>query len=255
MTKMLFLLPVPIPPEAMATFAIQIPSSLRRPDLTIDFASPGDGSFLADSPYETTVCDMTVLAAGRNAQAEGYDLVCSFTMSDSGVPALRSYLDIPVVGAGSAAFYMAAQLGRKFSVITMWEPWLDHSAKLAASTGLGHKLASVRHVNTRPDTSELLAGKEDVIFAKLEEQARLAVSEDGADVVVLGSTTMYQSYNYLAERLPFPVVNPGTAAFKMCETLLDLKLNYARAAYPKPERVRDSVFSVMAPPNRWSDPK
>jgi allantoin racemase len=252
MPKMLFLLPVPIPPVALETFAAQIPDSLKRPNIQIDFASPGDGGFLVDSAFESTISEMTAVAIAHNAKAEGYDLVCSFTMSDSGVPALRSLLDIPVVGAGQSAFHLAAQLGRKFSVITMWEPWLHHSEKNAAAFGMKDRLASVRHIDTRPDTQELLAGKEEVVFAKLEAAARAAVEEDGADVVVLGSTTMYQSHAYLAERLPFPVVNPGHAAYKACETMLDLKLVQSRLAYPKPERVSETFLAGFAPRNFWS---
>ena len=38
--------------------------------------------------------------AGVTAQEDGYDAVCIDTMSDSGVNALRSMLDIPVIGPG-----------------------------------------------------------------------------------------------------------------------------------------------------------
>jgi len=37
---------------------------------------------------------------------------------------------------------------------------------------------------------QLLAGKEEVVFAALEEQGRRAIEEDGADVLLIGSTTM-----------------------------------------------------------------
>ena len=43
---------------------------------------------------------------------------------------------------------------------------------------------------------------------KLEASLR-AIAEDGAQCICLGSTAMYQAGDYLAERLPVPVVNPG----------------------------------------------
>jgi len=81
-------------------------------------------------------------------------------------------------------------------------------------TGLGSRLASIRDIDVRPDTAELLAGKEDIVFAKLEEQARKAIDEDGADVLILGSTTMHQSATWLASRVEVPVLNPGLVAFR-----------------------------------------
>lgn len=251
MPRMLFLMPVPVPGFGLEMFASQIPETLKRADVTIDFASPPDGAYLVDSGFESVIADFTVAAAGRSAEALGYDLVCSFTMSDSGIGALRSLLSIPVVGAGESAFHLACQLGRKFSVITMWQPWADLCVKNVAAYGLTSRMASVRHVDTRPDTKELLAGKEDVIFAQLEAEARKAIEQDGADVIVLGSTTMFQSHGWLAEQLPCPVVNPGTATYKMCETLLDLGLAQSKLAFPQPEQVSPTLFQQFGEPTIW----
>ncbi|MNE38256.1 Asp/Glu/Hydantoin racemase [compost metagenome] len=97
----------------------------------------------------------------------------------------------------------------------------------------------------RPDTEALLQGKEEVVFAKLLEAARHAIDEDGADVIVLGSTTMHQSHAYLAEHLPVPVLNPGVIAYKLCEVLLDLGLCHSKHAYPSPEQLKDAAFATF----------
>ena len=41
--------------------------------------------------------------AGLSAEDDGYDAVCIDTMSDSGVNALRSVLDIPVIAPAKAS--------------------------------------------------------------------------------------------------------------------------------------------------------
>lgn len=243
MPRFLFLMPVPMPPEVLATFAKQL-DGIRRADVELEFRAPPRGATLLDSPYEAVMAEATVLKAGASAQDEGFDAVCTFSMSDSGVYPLRSRLSIPVIGAGMAALTLAAQLGKKFSVITMWEPWLYHARDQAAKCGLSSALASVRHINTRPDTQELLSGKEDFVFDLLETEARSAIEEDGAEVIILGSTTMDQSYAHLVEHLPCPVVNPGHAAYKACETLYDLKLMQSRLCYHQPEVINDDVFAT-----------
>ena len=86
----------------------------------------------------------------------------------------------------------------------------------------------------------MLAGKEEVIFDKLKAEAMLAIEEDGADVIVLGSTTMHQSAQYLAENLPIPVLNPGQVAYKFLETMIELGLTHSKKAFPAPEVPKDA---------------
>lgn len=239
------IVPVPVPDAALPGFAAQIPAELVRPDISIDFCGTRQGASLLDSSYEATLGDMWVLDAGARAEEEGYAAVCINSMSDSGLSALRSRLTIPVVGPGRASFHLAADLGKRFSVITMWPRWHWIYEKLALETGLGGRLASIRDIDTRPDTAELLAGKEHIVFAKLEIAARKAIEEDGADVLILGSTTMHQSHSWLAPRLEVPLLNPGLVAFKQCEMLLDLGLSHSKRTYFAPEAAKDSLLDSV----------
>lgn len=239
------ILPVPMPPEALAGFARQIPPGLVAPDVEVDFVAPSGGGALLDSPYEATLADAFVLEAGASAESEGYSAVCINSMSDSGLAALRSLLTIPVVGPGAASLLLACSLGKKFSILTMWDRWFHLYDKIVAEHGLSHRLASIRSIGVRPDTSELLSGKEEFVFPHLEREGRAALEADGADVLVLGSTTMYQAHQFLAERLSVPVLNPGLVAFKLCETLLDLGLSHSKLAYRPPERLAPLVLEPL----------
>ena len=240
------IVPVSVPDVALPGFAAQIPAALIREDIGIDFVGTRNGANLLDSPYEATLGDMWVLDAGARAEDEGYAAVCINSMSDSGLIALRSRLTIPVVGPGRASFHLAADLGKRFSVITMWKRWHWIYEKLALETGLASRLASIRDIGIRPDTAELLAGKEDIVFARLEAACRAAIDEDGADVLILGSTTMHLSHSYLAPRLEVPILNPGLVAFKLCETLLDLGLSHSKKSYVSPEQAKDSLLDPVA---------
>ena len=73
--KIKMILPVPIPDEALAAFEAQVPVSLQRPDLQIDFCAAKNGGKILDSYYEMTLADAFVLEAGLSAQAEVYDAV------------------------------------------------------------------------------------------------------------------------------------------------------------------------------------
>lgn len=244
--RIVMILPVPVPPPALDFFAAQIPPALRKPEYAIEFIAPKNGARILDSYYEATLADAFVLEAGIKAAESGADALCINSMSDSGVQALRSRLDIPVVGPGQATFAMACLLGQKFSVLTMWDRWVPLYHKAAKELGIEHRLASVRHIDVRPDAAELLAGKEDFVFPLLEAAGKAAIAEDGADVIVLGSTTMHQSHGFLASALPVPVLNPGLVALKVCEMMLELNLKHSAKAYPKPEVLNDAVLSACS---------
>ncbi|MBT7950920.1 MAG: hydrogenase expression protein HupH [Gammaproteobacteria bacterium] len=234
--------PVPMNEHTKELIETQIPREFIGEHFEVDFVGSKRLMSLANSYYDTFIMDSIVIEAGMKAEEEGFDAVCINTVSDSGMNALRARLNIPVIGPGQAAFHMACTLGHKFSILTMWEPWVPLYTKTLTEYGLNHRCASIRHINTRPDVQELLEGKEEVVFAKLEAEALKAIEEDGANVIVLGSTTMHQSHRYLQEKLPVPVINPGVVAYKLCELLLDLELSHSKKAYPAPETLQDELL-------------
>ena len=177
MKRIKMIMPVPMPQAALAAFEAQIPPALRRSDVTVDFVAVKEGGKILDSYYEMTLADAFVLEAGASAEAEGYDAVCINSMSDSGLAALRSRLSIPVVGPGQSCLLTACMLGEKFSVLTMWDQWRPLYKKAIQEQGLMHRVASVRSIDVRPDAQELLAGKEEIVFAKLEAEGLAAIEQ------------------------------------------------------------------------------
>lgn len=197
------------------------------------------------SHHDFVLADAANFEAGCRAQQEGFDAVCIDTMSDSGVAALRSVLDIPVFGPGKVSMLTALMLGDRFSILTMASRWKPLYKKALDELGLHHKCASVRAVEVPPDNQNLLSGKEDEVFPLLEAAARKAIEVDGAEVLILGSTTMHQSHAYLQQRLPVPVINPGPLSYKIAEAALALGHTHSRVGYPKPMHPRLDMLQTM----------
>lgn len=229
------IVPIPMDEAGVANRAEQLPDYFVRPGFAPEFEAVRFGAALGDSYHDTMLMDWTVFQAGVTAEDEGYAGVLIDTVSDSGLRPLRSALSIPVVGPGEASFAMAMMLGKKFSVVTMWPEWFPLYEKTLTEYGWHSRCASLRSIDTRPDVTELLEGKEEIVFGRLKEQAERAIADDGADVIVLGSTTMHQSATFLAENLPVPVINPGQVAYKLLETQIELGLTHSKAAFPAPE--------------------
>lgn len=234
------IVPIPMDAAGVAARAGQLPADFVAPGFAPEFSAVAWGAALGDSYHDMLLMDWTVFQAGITAEADGYAGVLIDTVSDSGLRALRSRLSIPVVGPGEASFCTAMMLGKTFSVLTMWPQWFPLYEKTLTEYGFWDRVASLRSIDTRPDVTELLAGKEEVIFARLEAEAKRAIEEDGADVIVLGSTTMHQSAAYLASVLPVPVLNPGQIAYKHLEMLIGLGLTHSKKAFPAPEVGKDA---------------
>jgi allantoin racemase len=150
----------------------------------------GPTSFM--SPHDWTLMDLAIFEAGADAQAEGYDAVCIDTMSDSGLAALRSVLDIPVVSPGRASMLFALTLGSKFSVLAQWPPAIVRYRKALAEYGLAQHCASVRSFDIPPNFDALLDGKEDSAFPRCSRTCMRA-SRRTARRDLPGSTTMHQA--------------------------------------------------------------
>ena len=241
-----FIVPFPFDDEGIANRAAQIPSDLLGPNTEVECIPVRNSATLVDCYYEDLVFDMYIAEAGLRAEEEGYDAVIMDTVSDSGMYALRSRLSIPVIGPGLVSYVVAILVGKRFSIVTMWDKWTHLYEKNLAIYGLAHKCASVRAVNIPPDVEALFTGKEQEMFEKLTEEGRKAIEEDGADVILLGSTTMHQAGDYMSAHLPAPVVNPGPVAIKLTESLVELGLSHSKVAFPSPSTIIDDRFFSLA---------
>jgi allantoin racemase len=241
-----YIIPFPFDELGVANRAAQVPKEILGPDTEVECVPVRNAGALLDSAYDALVFDMYVTEAGLRAEDEGFDAVVIDTMSDSGLWALRSRLTIPVFGPGLVTYCVGVMLGKRFSIVTMWDKWTPLYEKNLDLYRLREHCASIRAVNIPPDVEALFTGKEDEMFQTLTAEAQKAIDEDGADVILLGSTTMHQAGDYMAEHLPVPVINPGPVAIKMAETFVQLGLSHSKVAFPPPsEIVDDRFFSLV----------
>lgn len=245
MKKVLVIVPFPMSDENLAKRQQQLKAVRLGPGITFDFKAVRIAPANYISQQDALLADVGILEAGLAAQHDGYDAVCIDTMSDSGMNALRSVLDIPVIGPGRHAMLVAQMLGEKFSILSMWSRWDPLYRKTLAELGMEHKCASLRAIEMEPNNQSLLGGKEDAVFPALEQMALRCVQEDGADVIILGSTTMHEAHAWLAERLPVPVINPGPLTYRLAETALLLGVSHSKSTYPAPLVPRLEMFTAM----------
>ena len=246
MKRVLVIVPFPMSDENRARRAAQLDAVELGPGIEFVFESVRVAPKNYVSASDMVLAEFGAYEAGLEAERRGFDAVCIDTMSDSGLAALRAELTIPVIGPGRASVLMAMMLGRRFSILAMWPHWQHLYRKVLTELGVERHCASIRWIDARPDNQALLGDKAAEVSAALEVQARRAIEEDGADVILLGSTTMHETHAPLAAALPVPVINPGPLTYKLAEAVLGLGLSHSRAAYPaSPAPLSDLVHAMV----------
>jgi allantoin racemase len=208
-----------------------------RPDAEISVVGLDRGPASLESDYEDALAVPDILAKVRAAEAEGMDAVIIDCMADPGLAPACELASIPIVGPAQAAMHLAAILAHRFSVLTVLERDIPLIDRLARLYGLESNLASVRPVNI--PVLELGRDRERLMEALVEQSAR-AVMEDGAHIIFFGCTGMRGLAQQVEQALSnlksqtVPVIDPGLAALKLAEGLVDMGLSHSKRTYPPP---------------------
>ncbi|MFO8034461.1 MAG: aspartate/glutamate racemase family protein [Candidatus Bipolaricaulota bacterium] len=178
-------------------------------------------------PSISSVADEALAAPGvmrhaRWAAEEGYDAVIVACFSDPGLGAARDAAGIPVFGIQETSLYVAAMLGRKFTVLTPLARRVPKKLEDVRKLGLSHLLASVRPLELSVEETD---GDPQRTKQKVVEVARRAVEEDEAELIVLGCAGMVGYAEETQRRLGVPVMDPTTVTLSVCEGLGERQLN------------------------------
>ncbi|WP_336857666.1 aspartate/glutamate racemase family protein [Sinomonas albida] len=173
-------------------------------------------------------------AAASGGQAVDGVVVAAF--GDPGMPALKELVDVPVIGITEAALCAAALQGHRFSIIAISDRITAWYRECVEHFGFGSRLASIRSIK------EALRGigtVQDDFRPTLVELARLAVAEDGADVVILAGAPLAGLARHIESEIPVPVVDGIGAGIRLAEAVVGLRSGPHRAgsfAAPPPKR-------------------
>jgi allantoin racemase len=148
---------------------------------------------------------------GRDA-----DAVVIACFGDPGLLALRELAEVPVVGMAEASCRAAARQGR-FAIVTGGVGWIAMLQEFVATLGLADRLAAVRAV---VPTGGEIAGDPAASAGILAQECRAAVSENGADVVILGGAGLIGIADRIAPEVPVPVIDGLAAAVRSAQDIL-----------------------------------
>lgn len=170
------------------------------------------------------------------ANEDGMDAIVIDCACDPVLEAAREVSSIPVVGVRKTALHFALTLGTRFSVITVQGQSLVKCMEWGVrKEGLDSFCAGVRclkmpvlEIAKRPEEAQ----------RELMDECRQAVSQDGADVIVLGCTGLSHEIDLapIMNEVGVPVIDPFVVAVKTAALLADAGLSHSRVAYPFPPK-------------------
>jgi len=176
--------------------------------------------------HDSTLAAPATVEAVAEAERKGYDAVVIGCFDDPGLHGARECVSIPVLGLGETSMTIASLLGNKFAVISTGKNSGAIYERKAMELGLIKRLAYSSGIDVA--VLKLMEEKAKVKQLLLEE-ARKAIDNFGAEVIVLGCGGMMGFSEELSKILNVPVIDPLLVTVKMAETLASLGLRHSKA--------------------------
>jgi len=217
MLKILFINPVGT--DAFDEHILKTIHQVKRPDVEVKVVHLTSGPVHLEYHYYEHLNMDEMLKWVKWAENEGYDAVIIGCFYDPGLREAREIVSIPVIGVAEATMHVAATLGHKFSIIVGRRKWIPKMESNVYLYGIERKLASFRAINF---TVPRMLKEPETLKQAIINEAKKAVEEDGAEVIVLGCTGESGFMKELMEMIGVPVLDPVVISWKYAEMLADL---------------------------------
>ena len=205
--------------------------SVVRPDTEVVMHGLNPATYTTNYPgsdlaYEAlyTIHGMQWMAKALNAQKAGFDVFAMATIPNPMIRAIRTLVDIPVVGYGESCFHLACMLGHRFGVMLFIDRMIPHYREQIEGYGLAGRCAAIEPAGiTFQDV--LPAFRDPAPLIKRFEASARALIAKGADVIVPGEMPLnvLLATNKVSSVDGVPIIDGLAVTMKMAETMVDLR--------------------------------
>lgn len=219
--------------------------AVAAPQTEILIATSRMGPASIEGHYDGAIALPGLLAEIRKGESDGADAAIIACFDDTGLEAARTLTNIPVIGICEAGLMTAALLSQRFTVVTT----LERSRVLIENLSIRYGMAGRAKVRAADIPVLELEDKASGAIDKLRLQIEKALSEDGAEAIVLGCAGMTDLARALQEEYGIPVVDGVSAAVKQAEALVSQQLTTSkRGSYATPvSKPYSGMMDIFAP--------
>lgn len=217
MTKILW-----INPLGTQEFDAPVSEALaHESDAQIDIASLSQGPVNLDPNSSATVMGHETLRVIRWAEQEGYDAAVIGCFYDPYLRAAREITNrLVVVAPAESSLRIASTLGDSYSILVGSRKNIPEMHENVVRYGHENKLASFRTLDISVNDYQ---SNLNFTASRIREEARAAVEQDRADVVVLGCTAQFGIYREIQHELQVPVIDSTAASLRYTEMLVSAR--------------------------------
>jgi allantoin racemase len=152
---------------------------------------------------------------GRSTNADEFDAILIDCVFDPAVEELREATNLPTFGPTQVTLPLITLVATNFSIIARTNRQCELLAETVSGYGYGHHLRTLRALEITYEEA-----KQPEIFGRVMlERLKEAITGDGAQAIMFGSTTMALTDDMRAVARSAPLFMPGMVALNVVEQL------------------------------------
>ena len=234
-------------------------AKVLRPDTEVVFHGQAAGTYPSNYPgddigygYTFWIHGNQWVAAGRAAEAQGFDAFAMCTLPNPMLREVRSLIDIPVIGMGETCCHMATMYGQRFAIMLFIDRMIPLYLEQIRAYGLEHRCAGV--VASGLKFADVLPAYQNPgpLVEQFQDAARRVIRETGADVIIPGEVplNLLMARNGINRVDDVPILDGLSAKMKMAEMMVDMQratgVKHSRAGWFNSVPGRERLDQVAA---------
>ena len=200
---------------------------------TIVSTNPKNGPESIEGYYDEVFCIPGLIEEVlSNSEADAYIIAC---FDDTGLDAIRTITNKPVLGIGDSSFHIASCLAGTFSVITTLDLSVPILKNNLLKRGFDRICVNVSSVNV-PVLD--LENEESNALLAIEDEIQRSITNDKAEAIVLGCAGMADFAEKLEKKFSIPVIEGVSSSIILAEGLVKMKKTTSKLggySYPRPK--------------------
>lgn len=185
------------------------------PDTQIEVFNLADGPTTLDTRGDMLFCEHAVFKEGLDTKPEDFDAILIDCVFDPALDALREECPVPAFGPMRITLPLVMQVAKRFSYVARAERQTQWLVELANRYDYGEWLVSARALGITYQESRNPTTFDNAMSHQLEQ----VINHDGAEAIVMGSTTMAISDRVAEAASGVPLFLPGMVALRVMELL------------------------------------
>lgn len=185
------------------------------PDTLITVCNLPEGPTTLDTVADIVACEYAVFQVGADTRAEDCDAMLVDCVFDPAVDNIQTHTGIPTFGPMRTTLSLVHLVAQNFAIISRTPKQCEMMTDVIRRYGYVHSL-----VGTRPLGITYAQARQPAVFTQaMVQQIELAVQKDGAQAILMGSTTMALNDQLLAAARGVPLFMPGMFALRVMESM------------------------------------